>query len=265
MPLELFRRRPPAGRRHPTSAFVVTAALLAGACAGDDEGETDATLVEITLLTTTTEAPVFEPDGEAASTTTAVPTTTPPPATTLVSETTVPSETTVASSEPATPASPFSIQTDGIGAAAFGAAPQGVIDFVSSVLGPATSDTGWIDPFDIGPCGGTELRQVAWGDLLLEFGDVSNITDGRQHFYGYYYGNGVDGVGAPPGLLTEGGLSVGSSVAELLEVHPEAELFSGDEFLGPNFLINDALRGTLTGLADTDVIASFIGGLPCSG
>ena len=31
-------------------------------------------------------------------------------------------------------------------------------------------------------------------------------------------------------------------MANLLEVHPDVALFSGDEFLGPNFQINDALR-----------------------
>lgn len=244
-----------------TPALVIGAAVAIAACGGSDDAS-DTTLTEITLLTTTTTAPPFVPettDGAVETTlapTTVAETTTVPPTTEAVAETTT--------TEPA-PASPFSIEPDGIGAAAFGAAPDGVIDFVSSVLGAPNSDTGWIDPFEIGPCPGTQLRLVAWGDLALEFGDVSNITEGRQHFYGYYYGNEQTPTAVPPGLVTESGLTVGSSVAALLDAHPDADLFAGDEFLGPNFIINDALRGTLTGLADTDVITSFAGGLPCNG
>ena len=246
--------------------LVGAAAILVVACSnGDDSADT--TLPEITLLTTTTEAPIFETETTIATiqtedgsttTTTAAPTTT-------STTTTVPPSTTEppATTEPP-PASPFTIRPDGIGAATFGAAPDGVIDFVSSVLGGPTSDTGWIDPFDIGPCPGTQIRQVGWGTLLLEFGDVSSIADGRQHFYGYYYGDGT-ATAVPPGIATNDGLTVGSTVADLLGTDPGIELFSGDEFLGPNFLVNDALRGTLTGLADTDVITSFVGGLPCNG
>lgn len=242
-------------------ALVIGAAVTIAACGGGDDAS-DTSLTEITLLTTTTTEPPFVPETtEVAADTTLAPTTvaettTVPPTTEVVADTTT--------TAPA-PASPFSIEPDGIGAAAFGAAPDGVIDFVSSVLGAPNADTGWIDPFEIGPCPGTELRLVTWGDLILEFGDVSNITEGRQHFYGYYYGNEQTTTAVPPGLATETGLTVGSSVAALLEAHPDADLFAGDDFLGPNFIINDALRGTLTGLADTDLVTSFAGGLPCNG
>jgi len=248
-----------------TVALVIGAAVAITACGGGDESS-GAPLTEITLLTTTTTEPPFAPttiDASDAVDTTVAPATV--VATTAAPTSAIPTTAADTTTTVAAPASPFSIEPDGIGAAAFGAAPDGVIDFVSSVLGPPNSDTGWIDPFEIGPCPGTELRLVGWGDLLLEFGDVSNITEGRQHFYGYYYGNGQTPAAVPPGLATESGLTVGSTVAALLEAHPDADLFAGDEFLGPNFIINDALRGTLTGLADTGLITSFAGGLPCNG
>ena len=235
--------------------LVAATALAIAACAGSDEAS-DTTLTKITLLTTTTIESTLLPEtpetNAAAETTTAPMPTAPPP--TFEATTTIP-----------VPASPFSIQADGIGAAAFGAAPDGVVDFVSSVLGPPSADTGWIDPFEIGPCPGTELRLITWGNLILEFGDVSNIAEGRQHFYAYYYGSALTPTATPDGFATESGLTVGSSVAELLAARPDADLFTGDEFLGPNFIINDALRGTLTGLTDTDLITSFAGGLPCNG
>ncbi len=93
----------------------------------------------------------------------------------------------------------FSLETDGLGAVSFGADPDGVITFVTSFLGGATADTGWVDPFTIGACGGTQLRQVTWGDLQLEFGDVSNIAEGRPHFYAYYYGKEGSSTASPAG------------------------------------------------------------------
>jgi hypothetical protein len=157
----------------------------------------------------------------------------------------------------------FSLQTDGLGAVSFGADPDGVVTFVTSFLGAASADTGWVDPFTIGACGGTQLRQVTWGDLQLEFGDVSNIAEGRPHFYAYYYGKEGSSTASPAGLETDAGISVGSSVAQLLQAYPGVQLRSGNEFVNDSFFINDNLTGRLSGLADPDLVQMVIGGLPC--
>ncbi|MFK8022342.1 MAG: hypothetical protein AB8G26_00150 [Ilumatobacter sp.] len=161
---------------------------------------------------------------------------------------------------------PFTLEVDGLGVTSFGADAVGTISFVSSFLGEPTRDSGWVDPFTIGACGGTELRQVSWGALQLEFGDSSSITEGRQHFYAYFYGaEGSNGVVTPADLATAEGVTVGSSVGELLEAYPTAQLRDGDDFIAPNFFVNDNLTGRMSGLADVDVVELIIGGIPCEG
>ena len=80
----------------------------------------------------------------------------------------------------------------------FTGAPDGVITYLSSFIGAATGDTGWVDPFEISACSGTELRIVSWGALQLTFGDVSKVLQGRRHFFSFAYGqysfDGVDAV-----------------------------------------------------------------------
>ena len=71
----------------------------------------------------------------------------PDPAATAAPDT---AATTVAPETTAAPPSSdagFSLQNDGLGAVSFGADPDGVITFVTSFLGGATADTGWVDPF----------------------------------------------------------------------------------------------------------------------
>jgi hypothetical protein len=152
----------------------------------------------------------------------------------------------------------------GIGTAEFGSDADGVIAFLSSYLGDPTVDTGWIDPFELGACPGSEVRQVSWGALTLTFGDVSNIRAGRRHFVSYTYG--IDGqVGVEPvGLQTSDGITVGSRVIDVLGVYPNAVLFPEDDFGAPTFFVNENLRGFLTGLADDSTVTVVLGGQGCA-
>ena len=221
----------------------------------DSGGETEAgaeTTADTPAPSDSTDAgaqPTVPADTEPSVTPETTPTPAPPP------------ETTTSSTPP--PTAGFSLETDGLGAVSFGADPDGVIAFVTSFLGGATADTGWVDPFTIGACGGTQLRQVTWGDLQLEFGDVSNITEGRPHFYAYYYGKEGSSTASPTGLATSEGISVGSTVAQLLQAYPGVQLRLGDEFVNDSFFVNDNLTGRLSGLADSDLVQMVIGGIPC--
>lgn len=159
----------------------------------------------------------------------------------------------------------FTLTTGGVGTTSFGADPDGTIAFVSSFLGQPTGDTGWVDPFTIGPCGGTQLRQVNWGNLQLEFGDASTVLEGRTHFYAYTYGQEGSPTAAPAGLSTPEGITVGSSVGSLLAAYPNTQLLTADDFTPDSFVVNDNLRGRLSGLSDTDVVELIVGGLPCEG
>lgn len=241
--------------------LIAAATVFAAACSGsDDAGDS---LPEITLFTTTTTAPSttaapVEPEVTStttSTTSTTVVATTPPPATTTAPTTTAPD-----------PATLFELGPEGLGSAAFGADPEGIIGFISSFIGPPTGDTGYVDPFEFGVCSGTQARRVFWGSLMLEFGDVSNVAEGRLHFYAYEYGT-IDPAGLAPGtpenLATAEGITYGSTVAEVTDAYPATTFFDADDFTPPSFAVNDNFRGFLTGLSGVDTVTVLTGGLPC--
>lgn len=251
-------------QRH--AVAVLAAALLVGSCSSGSSGNGAQTVPDITLLATTTTStvplfePVDEPDDDIVDTTTTV-----EAPTTVVTTTTIAPTTTDAA---ASTEAPLGLELSGVGAAAFGADPEGIIGFISSFIGGPTIDTGYVDPFEFGACTGTQARRVFWGSLMLEFGDSSNVADGRLHFYAYEYGT-EDPAGlvaeTPPGLATPEGISFGSTVADLLAAYPATDFIEADEFLPATFLVNDNLRGYLTGLTDLDTVTVITGGLPCQG
>jgi len=135
---------------------------------------------------------------------------------------------------------------------------------VSSIIGPLTVDTNWVDPLSVGSCPGTEVRQVSWSDLTLLFSDVSNFASGRRHFFSYVYGPSFGATIAPAGLKTDAGIGVGSTVAELTATYPSAVVDDSDPIGGPHFSISDGgLAGFLTGINPTDTVTSVLGGQGC--
>lgn len=256
--------------------FFAVASIVFAACGGSDSDVADETIPDVTLIPTTSEAPIFV-EGDAQDNGDQEPASTTPitdAATTTVVTTTIAATTTVEApptTEAAAPAEieptadAFELSADGLGAVQFGADPEQSITFVSSVLGAPTADTGWLAPIDFGPCGGTRIRQVGWSQLQLEFGDSSNVTEGRDHFYAYFYGFEGSSSPQPAGLRTPEGIGAGSTVQELLAAYPGATVFEGDEFVGPTFVVNDNLAGRMSGVADDDVVEVVIGGIPCEG
>ena len=117
---------------------------------------------------------------------------------------------------------------DGLGSAQFGADPDGVVDYVTSILGSNTADTGWVDPFAFAACEGTIARRVDWGVLSLLFTDLSPVANGRRHFIGYEYGRVGEVGDEPAGLRTPGGITLGSRVVDLLAEFPEATVNPGE-------------------------------------
>ncbi|HEY7626711.1 MAG TPA: hypothetical protein VH761_06575 [Ilumatobacteraceae bacterium] len=158
------------------------------------------------------------------------------------------------------------MRANSLGDAAFGADPDGVVAYVSAIIGPPTVDSGWVDPLAVGACPGTSpegFRQVIWGDLILQFSDESSVTSGRRHFFSYVYGPPLGSEIAPAGLKTDAGIGVGSTVAELTGTYPGVIINPGDEFGGPNFKVNDNLVGFLSGVEATDTVTSVLGGQGC--
>ena len=236
-------------------SLLAALAIVVVACSSETSSTSDSdpsTTTNVTLATTTTTT---------STTTTSTTTTSTTTTSTTATTTTPPAPTTTI--DPAIEELVLSV--DGIGSASFGAEPDGVVEYVSSFLGPPTKDSGWVDPLTIGPCPGEQLRMVRWGSLVLEFSDVSNVADDRLHFYAYSYG--LDGeIGVPPlGLVTDVGITITSKVSELVEAYPDVILNPEDDFIAPNFYVNDDLRGLLTGLADDDLVTVVAGGRSCSG
>lgn len=157
------------------------------------------------------------------------------------------------------------LRADGVGSAVFGAEPQGVIDYVTSILGGNTADTGWVDPFTFADCRGEEVRRVDWGVLSLLFGDVSDVANGRRHFIGWEYGRVGEITDEPVGLRTPGGVTRGTRIVDLLVEFPDAEVNEAEEDLAipSNFYVSDSFYGLLTGTSDEDYVTVMFGGFGC--
>ncbi|MEP7201264.1 MAG: hypothetical protein ABI894_01575 [Ilumatobacteraceae bacterium] len=239
---------------------LILVALTIPSCGSDDPSTTDSGATSSSSV-----------DGSGVTSSSASGTTsTTTPVTTAASTSTTTSSTSTTTSTSTTsttvaPGAELVLRANGLGDAAFGADPEGVIAYVTSIIGQPTVDTGWVDPLSIGACPGTEFRQVYWADLTLQFSDDSAVTSGRRHFFSYVYGPSfVQGQPiAPAGLKTEAGVGVGSTVAELTGTYPTAVVSPGDDFGGPHFSINDSLFGFLTGVNPTDTVTSILGGQGC--
>jgi len=233
-----------------TCALVLAGGLVLAACGGSDDESASTTEFTLVLPTSSTSTTTTSTTTTTTSTTT---TTTTAPTTTVATSTTV--------ADPAV--GELLLSGDGIGTAGFGADPDGVVDYINSYLGPATNDTGWIDPLTIGLCSGDELRQVSWGVLTLLFGDVSEIVEGRRHFFGYGYGDQGEIGSAPVGLQTTRGVMIGSRVVDVRAAYPAATINPEDDFTPPFFFVNDSLRGFLTGVSDDATVTAILGGGDC--
>jgi hypothetical protein len=236
--------------RRRVAATVSAVVLVLSACSGgSDDDPTTASTSALTLLPTTT------------SSTTSTTTTTTTTTTSTTTTTTTVAETTTTVADPAVEA--LVLSGDGIGTAGFGADADGVVEYVVSYLGQPDNDTGWIDPFTIGLCEGDELRRVSWGVLTLQFGDVSTIVQGRRHFTAYTYGDQASIGGAPEGLVTTRGVTIGSRVVDVRAAYPAATINPEDDFSPPFFYVNDSLRGFLTGVEDDATVTAVLGGDDC--
>lgn len=287
--------------RSPRSALRFVAAVVVltslAACAGDDDASPTTLGDTIPLPTAdhpdTTVSPTDVPTLPSTAAPTSPPTTPPAspptrseataattsgPPTTAVSTTAAPTGTTVPTSATDVPAAsvarptttePLAVQElllrdDGIGAAAFGDEPEGVIEYVTSILGGTTDDTGWVDPFTFAACDGTTARRVDWGVLRLLFSDLSDAASGREHFIGWEYGSVSELGGEPVGLRTPGGTTVGSRVVDLEAEFPDVTINDAEDALDiPNYYLTDDFRGLLTGTTDDDLVVYMSGGYGC--
>lgn len=230
-------------RRLPIALACLTV-LLVAACS--DETSSPGTTTTAAETTTT----VAETTTTVAETTTTVAKTT-----TTVAESTT---TTIAAVEGLT------LSAAGAGDALFGADSEGVIEYVSSILGAPVTDTGWQDPMSVGPaCPGSEIRLVNWNDLSLFFTDESPYASAVRHFAAFTYGPAFGPTINPFGLATDAGIGVGSTVAQIRSAHPSASINADDGFSGSTFALGDGLYGFLTGVTDADTVTAIAAGSGC--
>ena len=263
----------PSSRRVRIAALVALSTIVTAACSAGDDESSASTIPVPTFDVSTTVAP--------SST---VPSSTVPSSTVPEVETTAPTTVppTVATTiPPTTTTEPVAVQElllrgDGLGSARFGAAPaepagsfdpapEGVIEYVTSILGGNTGDTGWVDPLTFAVCDGTVARKVDWGVLSLLFSDLSDVADGRRHFMGYEYGRDGQVGDEPIGLRTAGGTTLGSRVVDLLADFPDASVNPGESDIDipDNFYVSNNFRGLLTGTDPEDVVTVIFGGYGC--
>ena len=245
-------------------ALVVAVALAA--CSGGDEEA-----VPTPAPTSPIASPAPSATGPATVPATTAPGTSAPVAPGTAPATAAPTAppTTAAPTAPPT-TEPLSVQElvlsgDGLGSAVFGAEAEGVIDYVTSILGGNTADTGWVAPDSFAVCDGTIARRVDWGTVSLLFTDLSEIADGRRHFIGYEYGRVGEIGDEPVGLRTPGGITLGSRVVDLLAEFPDAAVNEGDPQVGipDNFYVSNVFYGLLTGTTADDYVTVLFGGYGC--
>ena len=250
----------PSSPRVRIAVLIACSSLVAAACTADDESSSTTIPVPTFDVTTTAETSTTPPTSAAPATEPEAETTAPTSSTTTVATTLPPTTTT----EPVA-VQELLLRGDGIGSARFGAAPEGVIEYVASILGGNTADTGWVDPLTFAVCDGTVARRVDWGVLSLLFSDLSDVADGRRHFMGYEYGRDGQVGDEPVGLRTAGGTTLGSRVVDLLADFPDASINPGeaDIDIPDNFYVSDNFYGLLTGVDPEDVVTVIFGGYGC--
>jgi hypothetical protein len=255
---------PPSHRRRTAAAIaaVTFVALVAGCSSDEDSGSSTVPEPSTTVASATASSSSVSPTTAPAST--RAPSTN-PPATDTVPESSAPTTVAVTTTTEPIALQELILTGEGLGSAQFGADPDGVITYVTSILGSPTDDTGWVDPFAFAACDGTIARRVDWGALSLLFTDLSPLANGRRHFIGYEYGR-VGQVGDDPvGLHTPGGITLGSRVVDLLAEFPEATVNPGETDINipDNFFVSTVFYGLLTGVTPDDYVTVLFGGYGC--
>lgn len=217
-------------------------AVIAAGCSGSSSKPLS------TLIATSTTNGVTS----TAASTTSVGTTT----TAVTTSTTAPAPTTTLP-----PGAAIALRADGLGDALFGAAPDGVLTYITGILGAPSTDSGWVSAPER-TCPGTEVRGVSWGDLSLLFGDET----GLRQFFGWSYGPPLSGAAlTPAGMATAAParISSGSTVAQVIAAYPDTALNPGDDLYPPSASFGAGLFAFVTNIGPEGVITSMLGGGGC--
>lgn len=272
---EVLRYEPP---RRRVSGGLIAIGLLLGLIAavgigvvmfGDDETPTST----VEPVSTTAPIPTLPPTTTESTTTTIDPGAT---STTLDTPTTTESTTTTTTEPPTTTTTPVRIadpglvtlaetglQLEGTDLLLFEQSDETVIEAVTAVLGePDRDDLYEVIPF----CFGERTRTVVWGDLELIF--TEDVLDSGEGRFTQWYASGHKD---PKGLVTFGGVGVGSTVG-YLEVTlggslQLVEVIPGDPtgvFAATNPGSGALLNGTTTSLDPEAEVTALWAGDTCT-
>ena len=161
---------------------------------------------------------------------------------------------------------------EGLGVAAVGDERDPAVAALTERLGAPTLVAGPVpagsSPY--GVCAGDQLWAYEWGSLRVLFsdGERAGMGDIGAALLAVYYGaGGLDPDGRPPVVLTDRGITLGSTLADLrraygahaVEVY-EDEGRSVFFEAGPQ---DRLVSGFLSAADDTGVVQSLVAGSPC--
>lgn len=242
-----------------SAAALLALSLVASACSSGHGGSNGTIFGGTTpvVTSTTVESPTTPAPTTEAPTTTLAPTTIAPVTVPPTTSTDAPTTTTrpIGASLP--------LRFDGLGDARFGAEPADVIAAISGVLGKPTADSNWVVASQIG-CPGKDARTVFWDDLKLTFGDASNESTGRRHFFTWSFGPPAGAAPKPAGMATALGVTIGTSVTQIRKLYPAAKLIVGNDTVTPSAQLGDGLFVYLTDTTPSGVVTAVLGGQACS-
>ena len=236
----------------------VVIASLGGS--GDESVAANGTVTSSTTTTSTS-----EPTTVSTSTTTD-PTTV--SSTTSSTSTTTTSTTTTTTTTPVAPT--LVLRADGLGAVFFGMESEAAVASLTAALGPPDEDSGWIPSFSgFGTCPGEQVRGLRWATMwaLMTDGETEWRSDGIPHFFAYLNSVFYD-ESQSLGLLTEEGIGLGNTVADLRDTYGDRVEITFDELIDSHAfsIVVPApgwLWGVSTGENDADLITSIDGGSGC--
>lgn len=194
--------------------WLVLVGLAAGGCASGTNDQS----VEAGEPSAATAAPTPEPTPEP----TGAPTTAPEPTATTVP---APEPTPTIEPTPTAEPTPVELRADGVGPVTFGEPAATVVPELVAIFGEPISDESWTGQSPWGTVGQpapgdppATLRVVAWDGLTGYFIDAPLFRDdGVLHLTGW----SATGGSVPP-LATTEGIVVGSALAQLQSVRPDA-------------------------------------------
>ena len=155
---------------------------------------------------------------------------------------------------------------DGLGSAVFGAEADGVIDYVTSILGGNTADTGWVRARHASPSATARSPDASTGARCRCCSPTCRRSPTAAGTSSATSTAGSAQIGDEPvGLRTPGGITLGSRVVDLLAEFPDAAVNEGDPEVGipDNFYVSNVFYGLLTGTTADDYVTVLFGGYGC--